>query len=111
MGLSSSAVPRLAQPLVRSHRYRDRAAAASPRTGHDERTQRLVQPRRLMSKRAGCDCEIYMNGWTLRYEHQVCDPESQEYEYPDELPACRGVRASSIQPCGLWMVRRRGLWW
>jgi len=47
---------------------------------------------------------------TLRYEHQVCDPESEEYEYPEELPACRGVRAGSIQPCGLWMVRPRGSW-
>jgi hypothetical protein len=34
--------------------------------------------RRLMSKGAGCDCEIFMNGWTLRYEHQVRDPESEE---------------------------------
>jgi hypothetical protein len=24
--------------------------------------------RRLMSKGAGCDCEIFMNGWTLRYQ-------------------------------------------
>ena len=31
-----------------------------------------------MSKGAGCDCEIFMNGWTLRYEHQVRDPESEE---------------------------------
>lgn len=81
-------------------RYRDMKAPRATALHH-----------RLMSKGAGCDCEIFMNGWTLRYEHQLWDPESQEYEYPEELPACRGVRAGSIQPCGLWMVRPRGLWW
>jgi hypothetical protein len=62
-----------------------------------------------MSKGAGCDCEIFMNGWSLSREYQLYDPEAHEYEYPEELPACKGIRASSIQPCGLWTVRQ-GLW-
>lgn len=63
----------------------------------------------MMSKGAGCDCEIFMNGWSLRREHQIYDRESEEYSYPEELPSCRGVRAGSIQPCALWRVRY-GLW-
>jgi Protein of unknown function (DUF2695) len=66
---------------------------------------------RLMSKGAGCDCEIFMNGWTLRREHQVYDSEAEEYDYPEELPACKCVRAGSIQPCDLWVVQPRGGWW
>ena len=65
---------------------------------------------RLMSKGAGCDCEIFMNGWSLRREYRVYDPETEEYEYPEEVPACKGVRAGSIQPCGIWTVRRYGFW-
>jgi hypothetical protein len=63
--------------------------------------------RRLMSRGAGCDCEIFLNGWNLRPEYQVYDPESEEYEYPEELPECKGIRAGSVQPCGLWVVQRR----
>ena len=65
---------------------------------------------RLMSKGAGCDCEIFMNGWTLLRQYKVYDPEGEEYEYPEELPACKGVRGGSVQPCGLWTVQRRGAW-
>jgi hypothetical protein len=65
---------------------------------------------RLMSKGSGCDCEIFLNGWTLRREHHVYDPESEEYEYPAELPACKGVRAGSVQPCGTWTVPSRYRW-
>jgi hypothetical protein len=49
-----------------------------------------------MSRGAGCDCEIFMNGWSLRRMYQVWDPETEEYDYPEELPACKGVRAGSI---------------
>jgi hypothetical protein len=63
--------------------------------------------RRLMSKGAGCDCEIFMNGWSLRRTYQLWDPETEEYEYPGELPACTGVRAGSTQPCGLWTAHYR----
>ena len=65
---------------------------------------------RLMSKGAGCDCEIFMNSWSLRHTYQVWDPEAEEYDYPEELPGCQGVRAGSIQPCGLWTVQDRR-WW
>jgi hypothetical protein len=41
-------------------RYRDTKAPRATALHH-----------RLMSKGAGCDCEIFMNGWALRYEHQV----------------------------------------
>ena len=61
--------------------------------------------RRLMSKGAGCDCEIFMNGWSLRREYQRYDSEAEEYIYPEDLPPCRGVRSGSIQPCALWKVR------
>jgi hypothetical protein len=80
-------------------RYRDLKAPRATALGE-----------RLMSKGAGCDCEIFMNGWSLRRAYQVWDPETEEYEYPEEVPACKGVRAGSIQPCGLWTVRRYGLW-
>jgi hypothetical protein len=50
-----------------------------------------------------------MNGWSLRRAHQVSDPETGEYDYPDELPACEGVRAGSIQPCDIWTVSY-GIW-
>ena len=65
---------------------------------------------RLMSKGAGCDCEIFLNGWSLRHTYQVWDPEAEEYDYPEEVPTCQGVRAGSIQPCGLWTVQDRR-WW
>ena len=62
---------------------------------------------RLMSKGAGCDCEIFLNGWSMRREYQVYDPDAEEYDYPEELPACTGVRAGSVQPCGLWSAQSR----
>jgi hypothetical protein len=55
-----------------------------------------------MSKGAGCDCEIFMNGWSLHRKYQVYDLDAEEYDYPQELPECQGVRAGSVQPCGLW---------
>jgi hypothetical protein len=66
--------------------------------------------RRLMSNGACCDCEIFMNGWSLRRAYRTYDPEGEEYEYPEELPGCKGVRAGSVQPCGLWAVQSRYRW-
>jgi hypothetical protein len=66
--------------------------------------------RRLMSKGACCDCEIFMNGWSLRRAYRTYDPEGEEYEYPEELPDCKGVRAGSVQPCGLWAAQSRYRW-
>jgi hypothetical protein len=65
--------------------------------------------RRLLSKGAGCDCEIFMNGWSLRREYKVYDHEGAEYLNPELLPDCKGIRAGSVQPCGLWTTHYR--WW
>jgi hypothetical protein len=83
-----------------ARRYRDLKAARA-----------TALDRRLMSKGAGCDCEIFMNGWSLRREYKVYDPEGEEYLYPEQLPGCKGVRAGSVQPCGLWIVQSRRDWW
>ena len=67
--------------------------------------------RRLMSKGADCDCEIFMNGWSLRRDYQVYDPKSEEYEYAEALPDCQGVGAGSVQPCDIWTVQSRRGWY
>src|SRR4029453_12320819 len=41
---------------------------------------------RLMSKGAGCDCEIFMNGWSLRREYQGFDPGAEESTSPEKSP-------------------------
>jgi hypothetical protein len=51
--------------------------------------------RRLMSKGAGCDCEIFMNGWSLRRTYQLWDPETEEYEYPG--------RVAGLHRCASWL--------
>jgi Protein of unknown function (DUF2695) len=76
-------------------RYRDLKAPRATALGE-----------RLMSKGAGCDCEIFMNGWSLRRAYQVWDPETGEYDYPDELPACK--HSSRFHPA-LWHLDRQ-LW-
>ena len=64
-----------------------------------------------MSKGAGCDCEIFMNGWSLRREYQVYNLEAEEYDYPEEVPAAKAVSTScKYQPCRLWTVWNRR-WW
>ena len=66
--------------------------------------------RRLLSKGAGCDCEIFYNAYTYRPAYLVVDPESGYPEFPeDPLPDCLGVGRGSTQPCALW-VRRYGHW-
>jgi hypothetical protein len=35
-----------------------------------------------MSKGAGCDCEIFMNGWSLRRQFQVYDPKPRNTNTP-----------------------------
>ena len=64
--------------------------------------------------------------WAVRYlngyepAHELWTP-SREYEedgvtyvddvkWPDQLPACRGVRAGSTKGCTLWVRQRRGAW-
>lgn len=71
--------------------------------------------RRLRARGAGCDCEIFWNAFDLRSEHMVVpvtiDPDfgrlEGDPEYPDPLPACRGVRRGSTKPCTLWWARSR----
>lgn len=82
-----------------ARRYRDLRGASrdSPRGASDV-------------EGAGCDCEIFMNGWSLRREYKIYDPECEEYEYLEERPECKGVRTGSVQPCGLWVVQSRQDW-
>jgi len=63
--------------------------------------------RRLQSHGGFCDCEVFLNGWTLRDELQVPD-EDGEPTWPAVRPACTGVGPRSSQPCGNWRPWRRG---
>jgi hypothetical protein len=65
---------------------------------------------RLMSKGAGCDCEIFYNAYTYRPPYLVYDHESGDHDFPEDPPECRGVGRGSTQPCELWVRRRGGLW-
>ena len=65
---------------------------------------------RLLSKGAGCDCEIFYNAYTYRPPYLSYDPASGGYDFPEEPPACRGVGRGSTQPCELWTPRQRGQW-
>jgi Protein of unknown function (DUF2695) len=72
-----------------------------------------------------CDCEIFLNGyepahelWTPSREHEEDEEDEEDgvtyvddVEWPEQLPACRGVRAGSTQGCTLWVRQRRGGWW
>lgn len=84
----------------------------------NERAPRAVGlERRLGQRGAFCDCEIFLNGWTLSDEivipeQWITDPATgvetyQEEQWPDPLPDCHEVRAGSTQPCGLWRPQRR----
>jgi hypothetical protein len=53
---------------------------------------------------AYCDCELFMNGWQPR---DLLSDEHGDWEYPDEMPPCRGVRGGSSQPCDLWASQSR----
>ena len=65
--------------------------------------------RRLESRGGFCDCEVFMNGWTLRDDLQVRD-EDGHLGRPAERPACAGVGPRSSQPCGIWQPWRRSRW-
>lgn len=84
----------------------------------DERAPKaFALEKRLGGRGAFCDCEIFLNGWTLADPFVIpekwhIDPESgdvvfEDESWPDPLPDCSGVRAGSTQPCELWRVRRR----
>ena len=65
-------------------------------------------PRRLEARGGFCDCEIFMNGWTVRDDLLVLDPDTGDLEPPPGDPVCERVRAGSARGCGLWVPRRRG---
>lgn len=75
----------------------------------DLRVPRATGLEDRLSRRGACccDCEIFLNGWTLRDHLLVVDPASSDADWPVEQPACRGVGPRSSQPCQLWVVRRR----
>src|SRR4051794_31264767 len=58
--------------------------------------------RRLGSVGGFCDCEIFLNGYTLVRELLVRDLRTDELEAPAEPPVCAGVRRSSTRPCANW---------
>lgn len=71
--------------------------------------------RRLRQVGAGCDCEIFWNGYVLHDEHLVRtitldqdgDTHRGDLEYPEVMPPCQGARAGSTRPCALWLRRGR----
>jgi hypothetical protein len=64
--------------------------------------------RRLNNRGGFCDCEIFLNGWTVADEYCLVDPLTGELEAPEVMPGCLGVGPRSSQPCSLWAPRRRG---
>lgn len=77
----------------------------------DQRAPRATALARRLARVGGyCDCEIFLNGYTLRSEH--CIPARTEFdgevyteieeEWPDPFPACHGVGRGSAKPCTLW---------
>lgn len=65
--------------------------------------------RRLEGRGGFCDCEIFLNGWSLRPDLLVPD-EDGEPTWPQPRPACTGVRERSSQPCANWVPWRRPRW-
>ena len=65
--------------------------------------------RRLESRGGYCDCEVFLNGWTLRDDLQVRD-EAGDLGWPTERPPCAGAGPRSSQPCAVWVPWRRPRW-
>jgi Protein of unknown function (DUF2695) len=63
--------------------------------------------RRLGRSGAFCDCEVFLNGWTVSEDLLETD-EDGERDWPVQRPACAGVDPRSSQPCATWVPRRRG---
>jgi len=76
------------------------------RTWRDRRLPRATGLERRLEARGGfCDCEVLLNGWTLRPDRR----EPGEDGAPGR-PACAGVSARSSQPCANWEPWRRARW-
>ncbi|MFC6707914.1 DUF2695 domain-containing protein [Flexivirga alba] len=58
---------------------------------------------------AFCDCELFLNGYTVIDELMVRGPDG-EWDAPADPPDCRHVRRGSIRPCATWQRIRRGTW-
>jgi Protein of unknown function (DUF2695) len=59
-----------------------------------------------------CDCEIFLNGMTVKTELLTgTDDEDPQPTWPEPFPACPGVRAGSTQPCAVWVRRSRSHYW
>jgi len=63
--------------------------------------------RRLGRSGAFCDCEVFLNGWTVRADLLVPDDHG-EGDWPAERPECPGVGSRLSQPCPTWVPLRRG---
>jgi hypothetical protein len=63
--------------------------------------------RRLEARGGFCDCEVFLNGWTVREDLLVPDPNG-DGDWPPERPECPGVGPRSSQPCSTWVPLQRG---
>jgi hypothetical protein len=80
------------------------------RRWRDLRRPRATGLERRMEARGGfCDCEVFLNGWTLRDELLVPDDDGEPAE-PAIRPGCAGVGPRSSQPCANWAPWRRSRW-
>ena len=82
----------------------------------DLRAPRATALERRLGQVGGfCDCEIFLNGYTLAPDQWVRTPGvvvdgilyETEPKHPDPMPDCLGVRAGSTRGCGLWVRRQR----
>ncbi len=72
--------------------------------------------RRLGQVGGFCDCEVFMNGFTLAERWWTPEREIEqedgwvevvEAEPPDRLPPCQRVGPRTTRPCSLWVRQRR----
>ena len=63
--------------------------------------------RRLADRGACCDCEVFLNGWTVREDLLVPDDDGYR-DWPADRPPCPGVGPQSSRPCSTWVPLRRG---
>jgi hypothetical protein len=77
------------------------------RRWRDLRLPRATGLEARLGRRGGfCDCEVFLNGWTVRPELLVPD-EHGELDWPADRPPCPGVGPRSAQPCSTWLPLRR----
>lgn len=73
--------------------------------------------KRLSSAGGYCDCEIFMNAYTLSDRYLTPEywstnaqgyDEWEEPQPPEQWPSCKLVRRGSTQPCEVWQRKHRG---